>query len=443
MSLRGLSHERRSGAETGSVLDRRADAPPRVRPPFAAAGRPSADRTDRILVVDDNRANLSLMGALLEGAGYADVLLEQDPTRVLELVATFEPDLILLDLHMPGLGGLELLERLHEVVESDDFLPVIVVTADSTTETRRQVLGAGAKDLLIKPVDVVEVVQRAANLLETRHLNRQLRMSNRVLNERVRQQDALEREARAERDRIIASINDVLRNNRMTSVFQPIVDASIGEVVGVEALTRFAVDPVRPPDRWFADAASVGMGFQLEMAAIRAALDHQHELPSNAYLSVNCSPDVLLDPGLVALADEVDATRVVVEMTEHTAISDYRAVQAQLGLLRARGFRIAVDDAGSGFASLNHILQLRPNIIKLDSALIRGIDGDPAKRALATAMVTFAAELQAELVAEGVETVAEFETVRRLGIGTIQGYLLGRPQRLPLGAIEIPETAEP
>jgi EAL domain-containing protein (putative c-di-GMP-specific phosphodiesterase class I)/CheY-like chemotaxis protein len=424
------------------VLDRRADAQPRVRPPFAVAAQPSKDRSDRILVVDDNQANLSLMGALLEGAGYEDVLLEQDSTRVLELVATFRPDLVLLDLHMPGVSGFQLLERMDEVVEADDFLPVIVVTADSTTETRRKVLGAGAKDLLIKPVDVVEVVQRAANLLETRHLNRQLRTSNRALNERLRQQDEIERAARAEWERITASLTDVLRNNRMTSVFQPIVDASLGEIVGVEALSRFAVEPVRSPDRWFADAAAVGMGYQLEMAAIRSAFSRLDDLPSGAYMSVNCSPEVLLDPGLVALSEEVDATRVVLEMTEHTAISDYRAVQTQLGLLRARGFRIAVDDAGSGFASLNHILQLRPNIIKLDSALIRDIDTDPAKRALATAMVTFASELHAELVAEGVETVPEFETVRRIGIGTIQGYLLGRPQSLPLAAVEIPLTAE-
>ena len=186
-----------------------------------------------------------------------------------------------------------------------------------------------------------------------------------------------------------------------------------------------------------ADAALVGMGYQLELAAIRSAFSRLGELPTGAYLSVNCSPDVLLDPALVNLSDEVDAGRIILEMTEHTAINDYAAVQTQLGLLRARGFRIAIDDAGSGFASLNHILQFRPNIIKLDSALIRDIDRDPARRALATAMITFAGELEAELVAEGVETVAEFETVRRLGIKTIQGYLLGRPQDLPIAPIDM------
>jgi EAL domain-containing protein (putative c-di-GMP-specific phosphodiesterase class I)/AmiR/NasT family two-component response regulator len=405
-------------------------------------GRRSGDGVqlldDRILVVDDNRANLALMGALLEGAGYQSVLLEQDPTRVVELLGSFQPDLILLDLHMPGMDGLDILRAMSDVVAPEDFLPVIVVTADSTTETRRLVLGAGAKDLLIKPVDVIEVVQRTANLLQTRHLNRQLRLSNRSLNERLRRQEAHEREARDKHERLRNRIQDVLRGRRLTSVFQPIVDAAEGTIVGVEALTRFAAEPVRSPDQWFADAAAVGLGYELEMAAIRSALDRQAALPAGAYLSVNCSPDVLLDPGLVALADEIDPARVVLEMTEHTAISDYGSVQTQLAFLRALGFRIAVDDAGSGFASLTHILQLKPDIIKLDSELIRNIDGDPAKRALATAMINFAGEMGAELVAEGVETEAEFWTVRRLGIRTIQGYLLGRPQTLPLAEIEIP-----
>ena len=412
-----------------------------------AGGHRSGDGThlfdDRILVVDDNRANLSLMGALLEGAGYQTVLLEQDPARVVELIGSFQPDLILLDLHMPGIGGLDILEMMNDIVEPEDFLPVIVVTADSTTETRRLVLGAGAKDLLIKPVDVVEVVQRTANLLQTRHLNRQLRLSNRSLNERLRRQEAHEREAREHQERLRTRIQDVLRGQRLTSVFQPIVDAAEGRIVGVEALTRFAAEPVRSPDQWFADAAAVGLGYELEMAAIRSALDRQAALPEGAYLSVNCSPEVLLDPGLVALAEEIDPARVVLEMTEHTAISDYRQVQTQLAFLRALGFRIAVDDAGSGFASLTHILQLRPDIIKLDSELIRDIDDDPAKRALATAMINFAGELGAELVAEGVETEDEFWTVRRLGIKTIQGYLLGRPQTLPLTEIVIPEPDEP
>ncbi len=378
------------------------------------------------------------MGALLEGAGHVNVVLVEDPHRVVDLVKSLRPDAILLDLHMPGLTGFDVLRLLEAVVEPDDFLPVLVVTADSTTETRRRVLSAGAHDLLVKPVDVVEVVQRTEILLETRRLNRELRKTNLALNQRLLRQEENERRAVQERERIRATIVEVLSGSSMKSVFQPIVDTAIGRIVGVEALTRFETEPQRSPDQWFADAAAVGMGFDLEMAAIRSALEMQSELPEGAYISVNCSPEVLADPGLETIADQIDVSRVVLEMTEHTAISDYAEIQARLGVLRAQGFRVAVDDAGSGFASLHHILQLHPDIIKLDSGLIRGIDRDPAKRALATAMITFSQELGADLVAEGVETVEEFQTVRGLGISKIQGYLLGRPQTLPISISPIP-----
>ena len=413
-------------AETLTVLDRR------------AATQVPESSNDCILVVDDNRANLSLMGALLESAGYQDVVLVDDPTRVIEFVATLHPDAILLDLHMPVLSGFDVLALLETTVEPDDFLPVLVVTADSTTETRRKVLSAGAHDLLIKPVDVIEVVQRTKILLETRRLTRELRHTNRVLNQRLSRQEETERKAVAERERVRSTIGDVLSGSAMTSVFQPIVDASVGRIVGVEALTRFETEPRRSPDQWFADAAAVGLGFELEMAAIRSALERQGELPDGAYLSVNCSPEVLAEPGFESFADDVDANRVVLELTEHTAISDYATMQARLGVLRSQGFRVAIDDAGSGFSSLHHILKLHPDIIKLDSGLIRDIDSDPAKRALASAMITFAQELGAELVAEGVETVEEFETVRKLGISKIQGYLLGRPQTPPIAISPIP-----
>lgn len=401
----------------------------------------TGDKSECILVVDDNRANLSLMGALFERSGHTNVVLVDEPLRVVELMRTLEPDAILLDLHMPGLSGLELLALLGEVIDEDDFLPILVVTADSTTETRRQVLDAGAHDMLVKPVDVVEVVQRTNILLRTRRLTSELRQTNLALNQRLFRQEESERRAVAERDRVRALIGEVLGGSTMKSVFQPIVDASVGTIVGVEALTRFETEPVRSPDQWFADAAAVGLGFELEMAAIRSALKCQDHLPEDAYLSVNCSPEVLAEAGFESLADHVDARRVVLELTEHTAISDYASVQQRLGVLRSQGFRVAVDDAGSGFASLHHILQIHPDIIKLDSALIRDIDRDPAKRALATAMITFADELGAELVAEGVETMSEFETVRGLGISKIQGYLLGRPQTLPIVISTIPGWA--
>ncbi|MGB3734699.1 MAG: EAL domain-containing response regulator [Ilumatobacter sp.] len=393
---------------------------------------PAEPFASRVLVVDDNDANLALMAAILRGGGFTDIELIADSALVLDAVERFEPDVILLDLQMPGLDGFQVMELLTAASSADDFLPVMVVTADATTATRERVLSSGAKDLLIKPIDRVEVLQRTANLLETRHLNQQLRAHNLELERDLNERAAEEQLEEARRSDLRRAIRFVLGGQRLRSVFQPIVDVHARDIIGVEALTRFDTEPVRSPASWFAEASEVGLGPELEIAAVRCALRCIDELPAAAYLSLNCSPTILRSPELAALLDDVDPLRIVLEITEHHEILDYASTQDTLSTLRRRGIRFAVDDAGSGYSSLNHILELRPDIIKLDIALTSGIDRHPAKRALAAAMVTFATEVGASLVAEGVETIEELDTLTSLGIRSVQGYLLGRPQTPPL-----------
>jgi EAL domain-containing protein (putative c-di-GMP-specific phosphodiesterase class I) len=152
-------------------------------------------------------------------------------------------------------------------------------------------------------------------------------------------------------------------------------------------------------------------------------------LPEDAYISVNLSPETLLWPGLpdALRTAPVPLSRMVVELTEHSAVEDYDALDGALRPLREVGLRIAVDDAGAGYASFRHILRLAPDLIKLDRSLISGIDGDPARRALAGAVVAFAREMGGVVVAEGVERSAELAVVLGLGVDAGQGYLLGRP----------------
>lgn len=403
-----------------------------------SAGTAQDDRdVGKVLVVDDNEANLALLSAILKRGGYDEVELITDPYEVLSAVDRYEPDVILLDLHMPGLDGFEVMEQLADAVDPNDFLPVMVVTADATTTTRERVLGSGAKDLLIKPFDRVEVLQRTANLVETRRLYQQLREHNVELERTLQAQAERERMKETRQTDIRRAIRFVLNARRLRSVFQPIVDIGTGAIIGAEALTRFDIEPPRTPASWFADAAEVGMSPELELAAIESALGGLDRLPPNAYLSLNCSPSILESPDLEAVLCEVDGTRLVLEITEHAAIVDFAAMQSTLVALRRRGIRFAVDDTGSGYSSLNHILELQPDIIKLDLALTAGIDHHPAKRALATAMVTFASEVGASLVAEGVETTGELETLRSLGVREVQGYLLGRPQGLPITTTDV------
>lgn len=214
----------------------------------------------------------------------------------------------------------------------------------------------------------------------------------------------------------------------LKTVFQPIVDLRTGGTVGAEALSRFTTPPLQPPDIWFAEAADVGLEIELEVAALDLALQQLRRLPSGLYLSVNASPATILSSDFRSVLSDVTAERVVLELTEHTGIEDYDRFREAIRELRAKGLRLAIDDAGAGFSSFRHILNLSPDIIKLDIALTRGIDSDPARKALGSALLSFGLDAyNATIVAEGIETAGEMDTLRALGCNYGQGFYLGKP----------------
>jgi PAS domain S-box-containing protein len=237
------------------------------------------------------------------------------------------------------------------------------------------------------------------------------------------------RDRDGKRDRVEA----VIRAGGPQIVVQPIVDLRSDTVIGGEALSRFTGPLIQGPDRWFADAADVGLGAELEMLAVRSALEEITLMPSGTYLSVNVSVATAVDQPLLELLTGAGmaSDRIVVELTEHSDVADYPLLHLALARLRALGVKIAIDDTGSGFASLSHILNLRPDIIKLDIELVRGIHLDPARRALATGLLAFAQQIGAALVAEGIETEHELSALRSIGVTHGQGYFLGRPAPLP------------
>lgn len=208
-------------------------------------------------------------------------------------------------------------------------------------------------------------------------------------------------------------------------VFQPIVDLKSLAIVGYEALTRFT-DGTRP-DLRFTEAASVGLGHDYELAAIKAALTAAARLPGAAFLSLNMSPSLVLESG-PRLRSLIQATtrRLVLELTEHVPIEDYVALRAAITTLGV--VELAVDDAGAGYSSLRHILELRPDFAKLDISLVRGIEADELRQALVAGLVHFALRSGCHLIAEGVESEDEADVLRRLGVECGQGYLFGRPE---------------
>lgn len=215
----------------------------------------------------------------------------------------------------------------------------------------------------------------------------------------------------------------------MGIVYQPIVDIRRGTIVGVEALARFAD---RTPDAWFADAWSVGLGLELEIEAIRRALVGLDDLPPRVFMSVNAAPETIMSHELENLLASVPGDRIVVEITEHDAVTDYAELNVAIARLRARGVQLAIDDVGAGFSSFQHVLRLRPDKIKLDRSLTNHVDENPVLAALAAAMVTFAGSLGARICAEGIETVGQLVSLQKLGIPFGQGYFLAKPGPLPL-----------
>lgn len=232
---------------------------------------------------------------------------------------------------------------------------------------------------------------------------------------------------RSAREEIRSRIRQAIDDRDYDIWLQPIVDLKSGMTAGFEALSRFRGPAAPTPDVWFREAAEVGALLDLELATIEAALEIVPQLPGDLYLSINASPSTVSSGRVCDLLAGRPGERLVIEVTEHDAVEDYTALKAAMIDISFKGPRFAIDDAGAGYCGLSHFVQLSPDIIKLDISLIRGIHTDPARRALAAAMVHFARETRVQVVAEGIETVEELGTLRGLGVDLGQGYLLGRP----------------
>ena len=224
-------------------------------------------------------------------------------------------------------------------------------------------------------------------------------------------------------------IHSILERDSVDVEFQPVFDLLDCSIVSLEALARFWTEPMRSPSVWFAEANEVGLGAELELVAIRSALQRIDEFPDGVALALNVSPVTALDPRFCELLLGL-AERIVIEITEHAQVDDYDALAAALAPLRERGAQLAIDDVGAGFANLRHILRLAPDIVKLDLSLTQEISRDPARRALATSLVGFAGGVGARIVAEGISSDEDLTLLRALGVNYGQGFYLARPSAL-------------
>jgi EAL domain-containing protein (putative c-di-GMP-specific phosphodiesterase class I) len=208
-------------------------------------------------------------------------------------------------------------------------------------------------------------------------------------------------------------------------VLQPVIELATGTVLAVEALARFANEPHKPVEDVLAEAHAEGLGYLLEAACLRAALDRRSDLPDGVRLTLNLSPDALGHPAITETWD-ADLDGVIVEVTEHIA-SNSTALRDQLAQLRLRGAAIAVDDVGTGYAGLLRLASMRPDFVKIDATVVAGVRYNTAQSAVLEALVTFSHRMGAAVIGEGVETLEDLVALAEFDVDYGQGWMIGRP----------------
>ena len=386
------------------------------------------DGSIRVLIAEDDAGARDALAELIAGESHlALVGTAEDAVQAIRLAALHRPDVALVDVKMPFGGGTR---ATREIRLCSPQTRILALSFYEDRDTVLDMIRAGAEGYLVKggsPQEIIDAILSSAA--------GNGRLSERITPEVVRElaaqlkreeQATIWRQVRAHRVRVL------LNGEGLLMAYQPLFDLAQGCIIGVEALARFTGPPHRSPSEWLAEAEEVGLRVELELAILRATVARIDDLPPDAFLSVNLSPLAVVSSFLLEALEDAPAERIVLEITEHAPVRDYDGLNEALARPRARGVRLAIDDAGAGFASLRHVVRLAPEFIKLDRALIGHIDTDPSQRAMASALISFAADTGATIVPEGIETKAQLDTLRGLGVCAGQGFFLAPPGPLPI-----------
>jgi EAL domain-containing protein (putative c-di-GMP-specific phosphodiesterase class I)/ActR/RegA family two-component response regulator len=376
-----------------------------------------------VLVADDDPSVRAALADLVASHPALELLgCAADAADATDLARRLRPDVALVDAKMPGGGAF----ATRSIRECSPQTRVVVLSAHDEPNVVLEMLQAGAASYVLKGARGDEVVAAVIGAARGESILSPA-ITGCVVEELSSQ---LDERAREHRDRVEVEerVRKMLAQGSYQLVYQRVVDLASGRVVGVEALTRFLSEPARAPSDWFEEAGRVGLRADLELAVAKEALSSIGRLPKGCFLALNFSPRVL--PLTTEMLSFEAGERIVIEITEHEAIEDYGELKNTVAELRALGARVAVDDAGAGFASLHHTLQIAPDLIKLDVSLTRGIDADASRRELATALIGFARGVDAAIVAEGIETEGQLDALRELGVSFGQGFHIAPPLRL-------------
>lgn len=361
----------------------------------------------KILVVDDDEMVASATSRLIAREGHSVETL-RDPLEALARLARGDLDVVVSDISMPGLSGLELLRRIRA---ADDDVPVVFLTGMPRIEDAMEAMEYGAFRYLTKPVVRDALVSALADALKWRRLTRIA-----AAGPTARRREELE-----------SSFAGALASLRM--VYQPIVAVRSRRAFGYEALMRSSEAALPSPPAVLDAAEKLGslhvLGRQVrDLVAAQADAG-----PFEHVFFVNLHSADLADPALYDVTGPLarHARSVVLELTERASLEGIGDVEKRLQSLREMGYRLAVDDLGAGYAGLSYFARVRPDVVKIDMSLVRDVDSDPVRRGVVGAICELARTLDMIVVAEGIETQAELECVAELGAQLVQGYFIARP----------------
>lgn len=363
-----------------------------------------------ILLIDDEPDFLVTMRFFLENSNFRTIT-ASSPEEGLEK-ARLKPDLILLDLIMPGMDGHEVCRRLKED-STTLFIPIIMLTSHDKTLDKVEALNLGVADYIGKHFPFEEILARIKAVLREKTI-------------------ALSLEAIQERNKKILELRRIIDEVNLRILFQPIVELPTRQPIGYEAFTHgpkgsFLENAVD----LFSLANEANMFYELDKLCLSLAIKKASFIPSEQLLFLNTDPTVIDKQyfrNLNFLEDyPVRPSRICLEITERTCITNFSRLSDDLNYLRSLGIRVAIDDVGEGYASLKAIAELKPEFIKIDISLVRNVDSDGVKNNLVQFIVNLGKKINSCLIAEGIETEEEYNMLLFLGVDYGQGYLFARP----------------
>jgi len=366
-----------------------------------------------ILIVDDDVSVTQMLRMLLETRGYVVNVAASGEDAFNSVSAS--TDLILLDLVLPDNEGFDICRKFKENRKTH-HIPIIILSGRMLSEDIIEGLYLGADDYLIKPFEYEELIARMEVVMRRGSLFGSADTSSLEGNQGI-----------------IIELRKIIDEKLIIPFFQPIFDIKSSCVYGLEMLTRCKTQTILAnPELLFKAAINFGFYQDLELLAWEKTLSVASGKLTEEILFLNCNPYLVEGPKFLSIKtlfdnSPINPKRVVLEITERSYISDFKMFFEHLRRYRGFGFRFAVDDVGGGYAGLESIVEIRPELVKIDRHIISELDKDPLKQSIVKFIIAFCKENNIISIAEGIETKAELETVIALGIDAAQGYYLCKP----------------